>query len=214
MLELSVLEPVTFYLDADTDGFGRADSPIQSCTTPEGYVQNADDCDESKYPGAGNASDDCNENLFNYVYACNVGPGNGPPSSRDGYTFFGRGFIHLTGKGNYETVSSAWNKDSLINSSTKYFHIQESNGGHINELTDNIEVAMHAAMYFCRINNVNTAADDGIDKCNSYFVSALINNPSQRNRCNNTSTWRDLNGRVNAAFKRYNLTNKIYTECL
>ena len=37
----------TFYLDDDEDGFGTVDVSIYSCLISEGYVLNADDCDDS-----------------------------------------------------------------------------------------------------------------------------------------------------------------------
>jgi beta propeller repeat protein len=58
----------TFYVDADSDGFGNSLITSQLCTTPPGLVSNQTDCDDSNpniYPGApeeiGNSiDDDCN----------------------------------------------------------------------------------------------------------------------------------------------------------
>ena len=57
--------------------------------------------------------------LFDYVYSCSArlkggdyDLGNGPPASKDGSIFLGRGFIQLTGKYNYKELSKAWNEDS------------------------------------------------------------------------------------------------------
>ncbi|HCH66198.1 MAG: hypothetical protein CL927_17485 [Deltaproteobacteria bacterium] len=36
----------TWYLDADSDGFGSADTPLQSCARPDGAVDNDRDCDD------------------------------------------------------------------------------------------------------------------------------------------------------------------------
>ena len=44
----------TFYLDEDEDGFGNAEMSMDACESPLGYVQNANDCDDtnpSTYPG-------------------------------------------------------------------------------------------------------------------------------------------------------------------
>ena len=44
-----------FYADADGDGFGGLDY-VSGCAPPEGYVTNADDCDDTAgdvHPGAG-----------------------------------------------------------------------------------------------------------------------------------------------------------------
>jgi len=47
---------ITFYRDADGDGFGNAAGPVASaCTTPGGYAANSTDCDDtnaSRNPGA------------------------------------------------------------------------------------------------------------------------------------------------------------------
>ncbi|WP_258104542.1 putative metal-binding motif-containing protein [Marinoscillum sp. MHG1-6] len=37
----------TYYRDADSDGYGDPDSTTQACSLPEGFVENADDCDDS-----------------------------------------------------------------------------------------------------------------------------------------------------------------------
>ena len=36
----------TFYADADEDGYGDSESTVFTCDMPEGYVANADDCDD------------------------------------------------------------------------------------------------------------------------------------------------------------------------
>jgi hypothetical protein len=58
---------LTFYADNDGDSFGNANSSVLVCTQPDGYVANADDCDDNRndvYPDApGTAEDvdnDCN----------------------------------------------------------------------------------------------------------------------------------------------------------
>ncbi|MCB9742102.1 MAG: lamin tail domain-containing protein [Alphaproteobacteria bacterium] len=46
---------VTWYEDADGDGYGVADSTTEACEQPEGYADNTDDCDDSDadvHPGA------------------------------------------------------------------------------------------------------------------------------------------------------------------
>jgi len=45
----------TYYLDADEDGFGDNNHTLLACRLPDGYVQVANDCDDSdpdKYPGS------------------------------------------------------------------------------------------------------------------------------------------------------------------
>ena len=57
-----------FYLDADNDGFGDTDNAKEACDTPEGYVPNGNDCDDSNaevFPSAPEICDgldnDCND---------------------------------------------------------------------------------------------------------------------------------------------------------
>jgi len=40
-------DPLTWYADADGDGLGAADQPVDACTAPAGTVDNADDCDDT-----------------------------------------------------------------------------------------------------------------------------------------------------------------------
>ncbi|GDX78770.1 hypothetical protein LBMAG42_05810 [Deltaproteobacteria bacterium] len=44
----------TFYADADGDGFGDLDVPMEACEAPAGYVTNSEDCDDAQalsFPG-------------------------------------------------------------------------------------------------------------------------------------------------------------------
>lgn len=47
----------TFFADSDGDGFGDISKPFQSCTSPEGYVTNNTDCDDSNANINPNAED-------------------------------------------------------------------------------------------------------------------------------------------------------------
>jgi len=78
------------------------------------------------------------------------------------------------------------------------------------ELTNDVDVAMKAAMYFWEINNINASADRGLSMCETFRVSAQINNPSLRNNCNNPDNWQRLNRLVNDAQNRHNLTNNFF----
>ncbi len=52
---------LTFYADSDGDGYGSADETVLACILPEGYVDNAEDCDDtdaSVHPGSIDAPDD------------------------------------------------------------------------------------------------------------------------------------------------------------
>jgi hypothetical protein len=61
-------DAATWYADADEDGFGTAAYWTEACEQPEGYVDNADDCDDGSpeaFPGGQEVCDgldnDCNE---------------------------------------------------------------------------------------------------------------------------------------------------------
>ena len=44
---LDLTTAATWYIDSDTDGYGDAQQSVQQCTQPVGYVDNAEDCDDS-----------------------------------------------------------------------------------------------------------------------------------------------------------------------
>jgi hypothetical protein len=51
----TALDQVTWYADADSDGFGDAASTTSACDVPSGYTADATDCDDTRatvYPGA------------------------------------------------------------------------------------------------------------------------------------------------------------------
>ena len=45
--ELDAVDQLTWYADSDSDGFGDPTVSIESCDQPSGYVNNADDCNDS-----------------------------------------------------------------------------------------------------------------------------------------------------------------------
>ena len=64
--ESDAIDAVTWYSDADRDGFGQASNSFVACNAPTGYVPNSTDCDGSRpdvYPGAlefcDSADNDC-----------------------------------------------------------------------------------------------------------------------------------------------------------
>ncbi len=59
---------VTYYQDADGDGFGDANSTIQSCSIPQGYVADNSDCNDNLILYADNDGDGFGSNT---MVACN-----------------------------------------------------------------------------------------------------------------------------------------------
>ncbi len=56
---------ITYYQDADSDGYGNPDESVQACSQPEGYTENNTDCDDDKTevnPGAIEICDDFDNN--------------------------------------------------------------------------------------------------------------------------------------------------------
>jgi hypothetical protein len=86
-------EMTTFYVDADGDGFGDELEPAESCYAPDGFVDNATDCDDtniSVYPGAvevcNGVDDNCNMDIDDQAsvgtwYADADGDGYGDPNA-------------------------------------------------------------------------------------------------------------------------------------
>ncbi len=110
--------------------------------------------------------------LFDVTYACRLG--NGGVASKDGSTFLGKGFIHITGKGGYKDVSVAWNK--LYPNDKKEFH-----GKDIKLLETDVEVAVKASMVYWKIKNLNESSDDGVDNINIKRVGAAVNGANPPN---------------------------------
>jgi len=60
----------TYYPDADLDGYGDTQSPIEACSRPDGYIIRGEDCDDSNpevYPGAveycNGVDDNCDDEM-------------------------------------------------------------------------------------------------------------------------------------------------------
>ncbi len=59
--EDDAVDGTVYYLDVDGDGYGTARFTLEACDAPEGYVTNADDCDDtdaSSFPGGTERCDD------------------------------------------------------------------------------------------------------------------------------------------------------------
>jgi len=107
--------------------------------------------------------------LFDYVYSCRMG--NGSKSTEDGSTYLGKGFIHMTGKDKYERVSIAWNKK--YPNDKKEFH-----GDDIDELENNVEIAMKASLVLWEEDEMNDFADEGTDLAAIKAVTKEVNGGS------------------------------------
>ncbi|MFT3737199.1 MAG: hypothetical protein QM786_00395 [Breznakibacter sp.] len=110
--------------------------------------------------------------LFDVTYACRMG--NGTISSKDGSTFLGKGFIHLTGKGQYKTISDEWNR--LYPNDKKEF-----DGKDIDLLETNVDIAMKASMIYWKLNNLNDLSDDGMDEDSINIIGAKVNGANPPN---------------------------------
>ncbi|MCE2995246.1 MAG: hypothetical protein LW863_06600, partial [Flammeovirgaceae bacterium] len=104
--------------------------------------------------------------LFDVTYACRMG--NGAVTSKDGSTYLGKGFIHITGKDGYQEVSEEWNK--LYPKDKKEFH-----GKDINLLETNVEIAIKASMVYWRIRGLNTKADQGTSETIVEEIGRIVN---------------------------------------
>ena len=65
MVKLDEDVQITFYADADDDGFGNADITTLACEAPSGFVQQGTDCDDlddTSYPGAPEICDEIDNN--------------------------------------------------------------------------------------------------------------------------------------------------------
>ncbi len=98
----------TFFADADLDGFGDADSPVESCTVPLGSVADSSDCDDSRsdvHPGVeevcNGVDDDCDgstdEGVMTTFYVDSDDDGFGDPASAFGSCDGGIGSVELGG---------------------------------------------------------------------------------------------------------------------
>ncbi|MEM4326156.1 MAG: hypothetical protein QXU40_02550 [Candidatus Pacearchaeota archaeon] len=112
--------------------------------------------------------------IFDYWYGCRMG--NGPKSTKDGSTYMGRGFIHMTGKDNYKILSDAWNK--MYPNDKKEFH-----GKDIDTLVTNVEIAIKASMVYWKLRGLNEMSDKGIDDDIITKIGSKINgtNPPYNN---------------------------------
>ncbi|MFW6058125.1 MAG: putative metal-binding motif-containing protein, partial [Persicimonas sp.] len=66
----------TFYADSDGDGYGDPSDTTQDCSQPSGYVDNADDCDDTDAqinPGAAEVCDDQIDNDCDGLTDCEDG---------------------------------------------------------------------------------------------------------------------------------------------
>ena len=68
--ESTAVDTLTWYLDADSDGFGNLNTPLQACYQPSGYVSDNTDCNDgnaSAYPNADEYCDGVDNNCDTYT---------------------------------------------------------------------------------------------------------------------------------------------------
>ena len=53
------VNPLSWYMDSDGDGYGDLNQSTQACTQPSGYVGNNSDCDDSDFATAPNGLEAC-----------------------------------------------------------------------------------------------------------------------------------------------------------
>jgi predicted chitinase len=94
--------------------------------------------------------------------------GNGIVASKDGSTYLGKGFIHITGKGGYKEVSDEWNK--VYPNDKKEFHAKD-----ISLLEIDIEVAIKASMVYWKIKNLNKYSDMGTSSTIVEEIVGIVN---------------------------------------
>ena len=127
--------------------------------------------------------------FFNTVYACQIG--NKDIVSGDGYRFRGRGFIQITGYGNYKNMVQA-NWDAVHGKGDKDFLCRDANcDANIEEIANDLEFSMQISLAFWKANNVNS----------------MIRNINNNTIVNITVA---VNGAKTAIKERTNYTNKAY----
>lgn len=96
---------VTYYIDADFDGFGDPSAPRTACTEPVGYTSNSGDCNDDEvdaYPGSpevcDNIDNDCNNLIdddapFSTWYRDGDDDGFGDPDETEFTCFPSEGFV-------------------------------------------------------------------------------------------------------------------------
>ena len=66
----NAIDMTTWFLDGDNDGFGDVEINMLACEQPAGYVDNAEDCDDSRddvYPGAAGTAENIDNNCDGQV---------------------------------------------------------------------------------------------------------------------------------------------------
>lgn len=61
--DAGVAERLTWYIDADGDGYGTTASVIEACEAPGGYVATADDCDDADAARSPGVLETCNDGI-------------------------------------------------------------------------------------------------------------------------------------------------------
>ena len=81
--DADLVDPATWYLDDDGDGYGDASVPVLSCIAPSAHVADSTDCDDGDfgvYPGAAETCDGADENCDGTVDEGVLGTGAACPA--------------------------------------------------------------------------------------------------------------------------------------
>jgi predicted chitinase len=122
--------------------------------------------------------------LFDVTYACRMG--NGAIETRDGSVYAGVGFIHLTGKSNYNDVIDFWNKMHPDDKLTLNHEL-------IERAKTDVDLAMKLAMAYWKSKRVNKS------------VKSKTYNESESNKISY-----EINGGTNGRDSRQKNTKKAF----
>ncbi|TAF62971.1 MAG: hypothetical protein EAZ55_14865 [Cytophagales bacterium] len=137
----------------------------------------------------------CTAALIDYTYSCRMG--NGAANTGDGSKFLGKGFIHLTGKSEFESISTLWNNDKENAGNSKDFA-----GKDIEQITNDLGIAIKASMYYWKKKSLNSFADSGSKDEDIDKLGARVNGTIYPALPNAYKMRRDLTNKFYNIFKK------------